>query len=249
MGRQPASGSTSTQPRGHSRSAGWWSRSRRSWSALGSAGCGPGILDLPANRSSPSSCSWPSGHSAARSARSRWSHSGRPTSRAFPPGLRQHHSGRRSVETFVGRLVTEGVLWLVVVIVPSAGRRAEWIVEGRLGNGVPVRIGGAVVGAVAAAFGTYLWANIMPYLIRPAYKYSPPPFTLQPQQHAEPLATICVLRIILVALLSADAVSIEWRSDRSSASRHPEHLACLCAPSRTASSSCSCPGSSPVLSM
>ncbi len=102
--------------------------------------------------------------------------------------------------TLVGRIVAPGVLWLVAVLVPSVGRRAEWIVEDRAGDGGLGRLVGAAAGAVAAAGGAYLWANVMPYLIRPAFTYSPPPQTLQPQQHPAELAIAAAVVFALASV-------------------------------------------------
>jgi hypothetical protein len=103
--------------------------------------------------------------------------------------------------TFVGRLVLVAVLWLAVVVVPSFARRIESIGEDRLGDTPAGRIGGAVIGAVVVAGGIYLWSNVMPYLQRAAFKYSPPPFTIQPQQHPEMLAVACAVAFLAVAVV------------------------------------------------
>ncbi len=104
-------------------------------------------------------------------------------------------------DTIVGRVVIEGVLWLVVVMVPSIARRAEWIVEDRAGTSLPGRTVGAVAAAAVAGLGTYLWSEVMPYLMRAAYIYSPPPVTLQPQLHPEQLAVAAAVAVLLVTLV------------------------------------------------
>jgi hypothetical protein len=102
--------------------------------------------------------------------------------------------------TFVGRVVAAGVLGLVVVAVPSSARLAERMIEGRLAHAAGRYIGATGAG-VAVAIGTYLWANLMPYLIRPAFRYSPPPVTLQPQQHPEALAVAAGIAYLAVTVL------------------------------------------------
>ena len=118
-------------------------------------------------------------------------------------------------DTIVGRLVAEGVLWLVVVLVPSVGRRSEWIAEQRLGRALAGRLVGAGVGAVIVGSGAYLWANVMPYLLRAAYTYSPPPFTLRPQQQPEFLA---------------EAIGLAFLRDRRPAPAHGRAVGGLGAP-------------------
>jgi hypothetical protein len=106
-----------------------------------------------------------------------------------------------SRDTIIGRLIIEGVLWLVVVIVPTAARRLEVLVERPLVPRLPQRLAGSLSVGVGVAAGTYLWANVMPYLVRPAFVYSPPPDTLQPQLHPELLAVAAGCAAALVTLL------------------------------------------------
>lgn len=100
-----------------------------------------------------------------------------------------------------GRVVLIAVLWLAVVVVPSFARRVELIGEDRLGDLSVGRVGGAVVGAAVAGGGIYVWSNVMPYLQRAAFSFSPPPHTLQPQQHPEPLALACAAAYLAVTVV------------------------------------------------
>ena len=99
----------------------------------------------------------------------------------------------------LGRLISYGVLWLVVVYVPSVARGIAAAAEARRG-GLSGRFAGAGIGAAVAGIGTYLWSNLMPYLFGAVYHQSPAPQTLQPQQHPELLSLGVAAAYLLVDL-------------------------------------------------
>ncbi len=105
-----------------------------------------------------------------------------------------------SRDTFLGRLAALEALWIAIVVVPSVARQIEALLEARGGDGLPSRVAGAAAGGVVAGAGMYLWSNVMPYLIRPAFKYSPPPQVLQPQAHPQVMAVAVGAAYVLVAL-------------------------------------------------
>ena len=212
------------------------------WSPSRSAGCGPGITTLyrrvaRRHRRAPGADRdvRPHDRRAARSSRT-----ARPTSRALPPGLRRHHSARRSRATPSSAASSPRARsGSLVVVVPSSRpargvdrRGPAWQCSvpepGRRGR----RRGGR-----RRRVGTYLWANIMPYLIRPAYKYSPPPVDA-PAAAAPGAAGDRDRRAphhaSLTLLLRRRACRSRRGRGRSSASRHlGGRRACSSAPSRT----------------
>ena len=101
----------------------------------------------------------------------------------------------------VGRVLANGVLWLVVVLVPSIGRRVEWTIQVRSGFSTASRYIGAAMGGATAAAGTYVWAYGMQYLQASLYRQSPLPATLQPEQHPAELAIAIGVVYVVVALL------------------------------------------------
>lgn len=100
----------------------------------------------------------------------------------------------------IGRVVTYGVLWLLVVYVPSIARRVEWAAETRRNLGLLGRFLASAIGAAVAGAGAYFGANVMPYLFRTAYRGSPNPATLQPQIHPEVLALGVAVAYFLVVV-------------------------------------------------
>lgn len=77
-------------------------------------------------------------------------------------------------ETVLGRLVSYGVLYALVVLIPSAQRTVYLIVlhrEWRDNHG-RWKLAAALASALVTGGLVYLWATVAPYLIRPLFEYS-----------------------------------------------------------------------------
>jgi hypothetical protein len=67
-------------------------------------------------------------------------------------------------DTIVGRLILDGLLWVLVVIIPGLQRRSHEFARRR----VPAPLGGAALSAAATGVLVWAWTAPMPWLQRPA---------------------------------------------------------------------------------